>query len=358
MSRQNKTVRIAAALCAAFLAVTMLAGCHTTYVYDEEPEVDTTLLTIGFSQIGAESGYRTANTDNMKETFTIEAGYNLLYDDGQQKQEKQVTAIRNFIQQEVDYIILAPVTETGWDTVLQEARDASIPVLIIDRMVDVADESLYTASIGSDFYSEGEKACAWLKEYLDANGIQADAVHIADIQGTLGASAQLGRTQALEDAASRYGWEICATEGGDFVYSKGQEAVQKVLRIRPEVNILYCENDNEAFGAIKAVKEAGKTIGGDIENGEIMIMSFDATREGLEYVLSGDIMVDTECDPLYGPRVEEIIRQLEAGEETNKNTYVDESVYAADDTVRRIHLGGVSYPVEVVTQELIDGRAY
>lgn len=355
--RQNKTMRIAAALCTVILAGSLLSGCRSTYVYDEEPE-DTELITIGFSQLGAESGYRTANTDNVRETFSIENGYNLLYDDGQQKQERQITAIRNYIQQEVDYIILSPVVENGWDTVLQEAREASIPVIIMDRMTNVSDEDLYTAWIGSDFYLEGEKACAWLKAYLDTKGIRADEVHIADIQGTQGASAQIGRSRALQDAAQAYGWDICATEVGDFVNNKGREATQKVLRIRPEVNVLYCENDNEAFGAIKALQEAGKEIGGDLENGEILIMSFDATREGLEGVLRGEIAVNTECNPLHGPRAEEIIQRLEAGLSVDKNTYVDEGIYAADDTVRRVHLDHESYPVQVVTQELIDQRAY
>lgn len=140
-------------------------------------------ITVGFSQVGAESDWRTANTASMKETFSEENGYTLIFDDAQQKQENQITAIRNFIQQEVDYIVLAPVTETGWDTVLQEAKDAGIPVIIVDRMVDVSDDSLYTAWVGSDFRAEGNKACEWLNAFAEAKGINAGDLNIVDIHG-------------------------------------------------------------------------------------------------------------------------------------------------------------------------------
>lgn len=359
MILQNKTGRIAAALVTCILTAAALTGCRHSYVYEEEePAADESFITVGFSQVGAESGYRTANTDSMKDTFSLEHGYNLLFDDGQQKQEKQITAIRNFIQQEVDYIVLAPVTETGWDTVLQEAREANIPVIIVDRMVNVADDTLYTAWVGSDFRSEGDKVCEWLAAWLTANEIAAEDVHIADIQGTEGASAQIGRTAALQAASRTYGWDICATEVGDFVSNKGKEAVQRVLRTEPEVNILYCENDNEAFGALEALDEAGKKVGTDITNGEIMVISFDATGEGLQYVVDGSIAVNMECNPLHGPRVEELILRLEYGQTVEKRTYVDEQIFAGDSAVRSISVGEERYSVTTVTQELVDERPY
>ena len=127
----------------ALLAVSMLAGLSAVNVMAADDDT----ITVGFSQVGAESDWRTANTESMKSTFSEDNGYELIFDDAQQKQENQLTAIRNFIQQEVDYIVLAPVTETGWDTVLQEAKDAGIPVIIVDRMVDVSDDSLYMGRI-------------------------------------------------------------------------------------------------------------------------------------------------------------------------------------------------------------------
>ena len=149
------------------------------------------VITVGFSQVGAESDWRTANSESMKSTFSTENGYNLIFDDAQQKQENQIAAIRNFIQQEVDYIVLAPVTETGWDTVLQEAKDAGIPVIIVDRMVDVSDDSLYTAWVGSNFKLEGQKAMAWLDAYLEAKGRGDEEINLVDIQGTIGETSAL-----------------------------------------------------------------------------------------------------------------------------------------------------------------------
>lgn len=320
-------------------------------------------ITVGFSQVGAESDWRTANTASMKETFSEDNGYTLIFDDAQQKQENQITAIRNFIQQEVDYIVLAPVTETGWDTVLQEAKDAGIPVIIVDRMVDVSDDSLYTAWVGSDFRAEGNKACEWLNSFAEAKGIAASDLNIVDIQGTIGASAQIGRTEGLNDAVKKYGWNLVAQQTGEFTQAKGQEVMESLLKQNDNINVVYCENDNEAFGAIDALEAAGYTVGDDIANGEVMVMSFDSTNAGLTDVLSGKITVNTECNPLHGPRVEEIIKKLEAGEDVDQLQYVDESIFAVDDTVTSVEaetsLGETSkYDVTVVTQDVIDGRAY
>ena len=164
----------------ALLTATMVCGMSVVPAVGVAAADDT--ITVGFSQVGAESDWRTANTESMKSTFSEENGYELIFDDAQQKQENQLTAIRNFIQQEVDYIVLAPVTETGWDTVLQEAKDADIPVIIVDRMVDVSDDSLYTAWVGSNFKLEGQKAMAWLDAYLEAKGRGDEEINLVDIQ--------------------------------------------------------------------------------------------------------------------------------------------------------------------------------
>ena len=271
----------------ALLAVSMLAGLSAVNVMAADDDT----ITVGFSQVGAESDWRTANTESMKSTFSEDNGYELIFDDAQQKQENQLTAIRNFIQQEVDYIVLAPVTETGWDTVLQEAKDAGIPVIIVDRMVDVSDDSLYTAWVGSNFKLEGQKAM-----------------------------------------------ESILKQSGD------------------DIDVVYCENDNEAFGAIDAIKAAGYEVGG--EEGQILVMSFDTTNAGLTQTLSGEITCDTECNPLHGPRVEEIIQKLEAGEDVDKQAFVDEVAFASDDTVTKVTIDGTDYDITPITQEIIDGRAY
>ena len=320
-------------------------------------------ITVGFSQVGAESDWRTANTESMKSTFSEENGYELIFDDAQQKQENQLTAIRNFIQQEVDYILLAPVTETGWDTVLQEAKDADIPVIIVDRMVDVSDDSLYTTWIGTDSLLEGRKAAEWLNAYTTAKGIDAKDVNIVDIQGTIGSTAQIGRSKGLEEGVDNYGWNLLAQQSGEFTQAKGQEVMESMLKQYDNINVVYCENDNEAFGAIDAIEAAGKTVGSDIANGEIMVMSFDTTNAGLTDTLAGKIACDVECNPLHGPRAEELIKALEAGEEVEKLNYVDEEIFATDDTVDKVKAVNSldeegEYDVTPITQEIIDGRAY
>lgn len=342
----------------ALLTATMVCGMSVVPAVGVAAADDT--ITVGFSQVGAESDWRTANTESMKSTFSEENGYELIFDDAQQKQENQLTAIRNFIQQEVDYILLAPVTETGWDTVLQEAKDADIPVIIVDRMVDVSDDSLYTTWIGTDSLLEGRKAAEWLNAYTTAKGIDAKDVNIVDIQGTIGSTAQIGRSKGLEEGVDNYGWNLLAQQSGEFTQAKGQEVMESMLKQYDNINVVYCENDNEAFGAIDAIEAAGKTVGSDIANGEIMVMSFDTTNAGLTDTLAGKIACDVECNPLHGPRAEELIKALEAGEEVEKLNYVDEEIFATDDTVDKVKAVNSldeegEYDVTPITQEIIDG---
>ena len=354
-------------LCVAMTAA-MVAGCGSSSSGDSssdsgEDSGSSDVITVGFSQVGAESDWRTANTESMQETFTEEDGYELIFDDAQQKQENQITAIRNFIQQEVDYILLAPVTESGWDTVLQEAYDADIPVIIVDRMVDVSNDDLYTTWIGTDSLLEGRKAAEWLNAYATAKGWDASELNIAHIQGTMGSTAQIGRTQGLEEGVEKYGWNLVAQQCGEFTQAKGQEVMESMLKQYDNINVVYCENDNEAFGAIDAIEAAGKTVGTDIANGEILVISFDTTNAGLTDTLAGKIVCDVECNPLHGPRAEELIKALEAGEEVEKLNYVDEEIFAYDDTVASVTATNSldeegDYAVTVITQEIIDGRAY
>ena len=350
-------------LCAA-MVMTMAIGCGGKKEAATEDGGDSAatedsgsdLITVGFAQVGAESDWRMANSESMKETFSEENGYELIFDDAQQKQENQIKAIRNFIQQEVDYIVLAPVTETGWDTVLQEAKDAGIPVITVDRMVDVSDDSLYESYVGGNFLLEGQKAAEWLKAYADAKGITE--LNIAHIQGTIGASAQIGRTQGLEEAAEKYGWNIVAQQTGEFTQAKGQEVMESMLKQHDNINVVYCENDNEAFGAIDAIKAAGKTVGPD---GDILVISFETVKAGIEMTLTGDIICNVECNPLHGPRVEGLIQKLEAGETLEKIAYVDEGIFAFGSDVKSVKIEGEfagEYPVTEVTQEVVDGRAY
>ena len=348
-----------------FLILCILAiSCDSSFSSKEETvnvedEISDEYIVVGFSQLGAESDWRSANTESMKAAFTTADGYKLIFEDGQQKQTNQITAIRTFIQQEVDYIVLAPVTETGWDTVLQEAKDAGIPVIIVDRMVDVSDESLFTCWVGSDFELEGRKMAEWLNQYTLKEKIDPSFIHIVNIQGTIGASAQIGRTKGLADAARENGWSLLAEVTGDFTQAKGKEVMESLLKQYDDINVVYCENDNEAFGAIEAIEEAGRKIGSDIASGEIMVLSFDGVKkEAMEYVLQDKITCIAECNPLHGPRVKAIIEALEAGVTPDKYSYVDEEIYSASEVVSSLKVGETTYDVTILTHDIIDQRSY
>ena len=278
---------------------------------------------VGFSQVGAESDWRMANTQSMKRAFSEKNGYKLIIKDAQQKQSRQIAALRDFVARKVDYIVLAPVTEEGWDEVLQEAKDAGIPFIIVDRMIKTASNDLFTCWVGSDFRKEGDAAVAWMEKALGRD----TALSIVHLQGNMGSSAQIGRTEALQAGVDKNrAWKIAARASGDFTQAKGKEVMERILKQHPRIDVLYCENDNMAFGAMEAMDEVGRTYG---LRGDTKIISFDATRAGLAATLKGKINYNVECNPLHGPRVEEIIRRLKKGERLEKFFYVEESVFDA-----------------------------
>ena len=316
---------------------------------NSEEATSSELIVVGFTQVGAESVWRNVNTQSMKETFTEENGYSLIFEDGQQKQSNQIMAIRKFIQQGVDYIVLAPVTETGWDTVLMEAKQAGIPVIIVDRMVDVEDDSLYTCWVGSDFELEAEKVCTWIHDYCENKNIDSSKLNIVNIQGNLGASAQIGRTNGLKKASQEYGWNILKQVSGDFTKTKGCNVMKDLLKQYKIINIVYCENDSMALGAIEALEEAGKKIGSNIKIGEVMVVSFDGVgQEAKQCVIDDKISCIAECNPHHGPRVKAIIEKLEKGVEPQKFYYVGEDVYVHDDSIDKITVENVGYPLTVL----------
>ena len=308
-----------------FLSFALLLGGCMPYVRQTSEE-ETTLITVGFSQVGAESDWRVANTESMRESLSEANGFELLFDNARQKQENQFKAIRTFIQQDVDYIVLAPVTETGWESVLEEARAADIPVIIVDRQVEVDDPSLYTSWVGSDFRGTADKAIAWLAEALDGRG-EADAgVQILHLQGTPGSTAQLQRSAALEaGVAAHAGWTIAAQLNGDFTQAKAYEVTLGYLHDNPTPDVVYCENDNMCFGVMQAMDEMHIAYG----KGGVTLISFDAVRTALTYCKEGKIDLCAECNPLHGPRVCAIIEQLERGEAPEKLSYISEQLFTA-----------------------------
>ncbi len=283
------------------------------------------LIVVGVSQLGSESGWRTAHTLSIQNALTKDAGYFLIFNNARQMQENQIKAIRSFISQRVDYIVFAPVIESGWDTVLQEAKDAGIPVIVIDRMVDVKDDSLYTTWIGTDAKSEGEKAGRWLEGYLREKNRQDEEINIVVLQGTMGSTAQIGRTEGFEEiAANHENWNILESASGDFTATKGKEVMRGMLRRYPKIDVLVSQNDDMTMGAIEAMQEAGVSFG---EYGKVKIISFDAIRDALEMVEEGRINVDIECNPVQGEYIDKIIRKLENGEAVEKSYVVKENVF-------------------------------
>jgi len=306
-----------------------LCACARTDAEIEQPE---DLIVVGISQIGAESDWRVANSESMKAVFSEANGYRLLFDDARQIQENQIMAVRKFIQQQVDYIVLMPLSENGWDSVLQEARDAGIPVILVDRMVNVKDESLYTAHVGSDFREQGEKATSWMEQkYASAT----ESIEIIHIQGTIGSTAQIGRTGALvETAAHHDNWNIIARLDGDFTQAKSYEVMCQYLDSLPagqDIDVVYCENDNEAFGAIEALEQRGYVCGEDVD-----VICFDATKNALRLCYDGTIALSVECNPLLGPLVEEIIQTIENGDIPKKRHYIEEQQFTKDNLTAEI----------------------
>ena len=301
------------------------------------------VITVGFAQVGHESDWRTANTKNYQDVFSAANGYDLVFVDCDNDNAVQIEAVRTSIQQGVDYIILAPIQSAGWDSVLQEAKDAGIPVIVADRQVD-ADASMYDAFIGTDCYVEGELAGNWLAEYL--NGAEAN---ILVIEGTIGSSAAIGRTDGFNAVAAQHPeWKILDSQSGDFTQTGGQEVMESYLKTyKGQFNVVVCQNDNEAYGAMDAMDAAGVTYGVD---GDVIIISYDATHDGLKYTLEGKIHCNVECNPIQAQYVADLIQQMEAGEAFETYTLVKDEAFVAP--------GIESAYAKTMTQEILDGRAY
>lgn len=319
----------------------VLTGCagssaesKPSLMYEDEVGGGDGYIMVGFSQVGSESDWRIGSTESFRSVFTEENGYYFLFEDGQQKQENQLKSIRNFILQEVDYIILDPIVETGWDAVLQEAKDAGIPVILADRSVKVENEELYTCWVGSDFREEGRRAGEWLLNYLEDQGRSDEMINIVTLQGTIDSTAQIGRTEGFKSVLdTQTNWKMLEYQFADFTQAKGKEVMSCFLEKYDDIDVLVSENDNMTFGAVEAIREAGRTCGPD---GDIIILSFDSGRAALEAMLRGDINADFECNPILGPRVEEIIKRLEKGEEVEKVQYVEEQYFDTSMDLKKI----------------------
>lgn len=276
-------------------------------------------LKVGFAQTGAESAWRTANSESMK-AEAAKRGIDLKFADGQGKQENQIRALRSFIAQKVDAIVLAPLVETGWDPVLRDAKRAGIPVIITDRSIVTADESLYACFIGSDFLAEGRMAAEWLAKKTGGTG------RIVELQGTPGSAPANDRRKAFaEGLAGHPGLKIIDSQSGDFRRTGGKEVMEAFIKKHGKtIDILYAHNDDMALGAIQAIEEAGLKSGTDI-----VIVSIDAVREGVQAVVAGKINCTVECNPLFGPKVYDTVAKVLAGEKVDRKSFNKDELFDA-----------------------------
>ena len=274
-------------------------------------------LTVGFAQTGAESAWRTANTDSLRNEAE-KRGINLKFVDGQGKQENQIRAVRSFIAQRVDAILIAPIVETGWEPVLREAKRAKIPVIMMDRTVKVSDESLFTCFVGSDFAEEGRMAADWLAKHTNGKG------RILELQGTPGSAPANERRRAFAEAIAKYPeLKVIDSQSGDFRRSGGKEVMEAFLKKHGRnFEIVYAHNDDMALGAVQAIEEAGLKPGKDIT-----IVSIDAIKEAIQAVIDGKINCTVACNPLFGPKVYDLIEKIVAGEKVPRVQYNKDELF-------------------------------
>jgi galactofuranose transport system substrate-binding protein len=286
-------------------------------------------IVLGFSQIGAESEWRTANTKSVQDS-AIEAGIELKFSDAQQKQENQIKALRGFIAQRVDVIAFSPVVETGWETVLREAKAAKIPVILTDRAVEVSDDTLYLSLIGSDFVEEGRKAGRWLTEYYSAGEGKAATgdINIVELQGTVGSAPANDRKKGFAEIISAEPrFKVIRSQTGDFTRAKGKEVMEAFLKAQgtedsKKIDVLFAHNDDMAIGAIQAIEEAGFKPGVDI-----IIISIDGVKGAFEAMIAGKLNVTVECSPLLGPQLMAAVKEVAAGKTIEKRIVTEESVF-------------------------------
>lgn len=276
-------------------------------------------MTLCYPQLGAESDWRTANTASIKETAASLGIKQLVFSDAQQKQENQISAVRACIQQGVDVIALPPVVEDGWDAVLTEAKNANIPVIVVDRSVS-ADPSLYASYIGSDMILEGERAAA------EFNKLMPDGGAILELSGTTGSGAAVGRAEGLRNKLNP-NIKIIDSQTGNFTRAEAVPVMQAFLKkYKPGTDFqgVFIHNDDMGIGAIEALKAAG------VKPGDLKIVSVDGTRGGFQAMIDGWFQADVECNPLLGPQVFEMALKLMNGQPVDRKVLTNETVYYPD----------------------------
>jgi simple sugar transport system substrate-binding protein len=276
-------------------------------------------IVVGFAQLGAESNWRTAETRSVQDEAQ-RRGVELKFADAQGQQENQIRALKGFVGMNVGAILLAPKTETGWDNVLADVRKKNIPVVLLDRGVKVADESLYTTLIASDFVEEGRKAATWLV------GATGGKCRLVELQGTVGSAPAIDRQKGfLEVLAQHPGMEVILSQTAEFGLAKGKEVMEAFLKAKPkEIQAVYAHNDDMALGAIQALEAAGLKPGVDV-----LVVSIDGGRPAFEAMAAGKLNCVVECSPLLGPLAFDALERLQRGETLPKRIVVEDRVFTA-----------------------------
>ncbi|HUX39501.1 MAG TPA: ABC transporter substrate-binding protein [Rectinemataceae bacterium] len=280
---------------------------------------------VGFSQIGSESEWRTADTISVQNAFNDDPSFILIYSDAQQKQENQIKAIRSFIARRVNAILFTALVETGYGPVLQEAKNAGIPVVMIDRDVQASDRGLRLTIMGSDFIKEGEKAGTWLADYLKKQGIDdgAKPIDIVELQGTTGSAPAIDRKTGFANIMKQHpNWQITRSQTGNFTSAEGKAVMEAFLKADKNIQVLYAHNDQMALGAIQAIKEAGLRPGKDI-----IIVSVDAVKGAFDAMVAGELNCSVECSPLLGPQAVQAMRDLRDGKKLPARIYTIEGIF-------------------------------
>lgn len=306
---------------------------ETRLIRAESPVYDSDLVTVGFVQTGKESDWRDANTSDFINTFTEENGYYLIYVDGNSSSERQKKAVMDLVAQDVDFVIVDPIVEEGWDSVLETASQKNTEIIISDRMVS-ADESKYLCWVGSDFYTEGIKCGEWLEGYLAETGRDNEKIDIVLIEGTVGASAAIGRTAGLMKIIDRNPmWNLVSDKCGKFEKGAGKIAMDSAIEETENIDVVIAENDNMIFGAMNSMDLAGIKYG---TGGGVITASFDALSEAFEKMAEGRLFVSVECNPLLAEKVRCIIEDRIAGKNIEKKYYIEEDVFTYKNAAENI----------------------
>lgn len=279
-------------------------------------------IRVGYAQVGTESGWRMANLASIKEA-AADFGIELTAIDADQSQQRQIEAVRTFIAEDMDVIVLSPVVDSGWEEVLREAKEAEIPVLLSDRSIDVDGNDLYVTVISGDFVEEGRRAMRWLVQNIQ----ETKPVKIMELRGTEGASPTIERHQGFEEVLRQNSnFSITYSEGGDFTQAGGREIVERYLATHDwDIDAIFSQNDDMALGALEALQAAGIASGTDVK-----IVSVDGTRQALTALQEGKLNCVVECSPTFGPQLMKAITDLMSGKELPLRIITDEKVFTQD----------------------------